>query len=150
MAMAAMNMVSAGGFSGVSFLLRRCPLVVASVLCKKTPIFGSQGSKLDHLTVCIGYKSFSSSHERCGRKRLTRLNQQPVYYNYEGQDVHIRVEGRRERERERMGGSWWSIYAIKGRIRARGYDDEGPRRASENNNAACSCAPRRSAPAAPV
>ncbi len=51
MTMAAMNMVSAGGFSGVSFHLRRCPLGVASVLCKKTPIFWSRQSKLDHLTV---------------------------------------------------------------------------------------------------
>ncbi len=39
MVMAAMNMVSAGGFSGVSFHFRRCPQGVASVLCKKTPIF---------------------------------------------------------------------------------------------------------------
>jgi hypothetical protein len=51
-AMAAMNIVSARWFSGVSFHLRRCPQGVASVLCKKTPIFGSQLSKLDHLTVC--------------------------------------------------------------------------------------------------
>ncbi len=49
--MAAMNMVSAGGFSGVSFHLGRCPQGLASVLCKKTSIFGSQRSKLDHLTV---------------------------------------------------------------------------------------------------
>jgi hypothetical protein len=49
--MAAMNMVSAGGFSGASFYLRTCPQVVASVLCKKTPIFGSRRSKLDHVTV---------------------------------------------------------------------------------------------------
>jgi hypothetical protein len=52
--MAAMNMVSAGGFLGVSFHLRPCPQGVASVLCKKTPIFGSKRSKLDHLTVNIG------------------------------------------------------------------------------------------------
>jgi hypothetical protein len=51
MAMAAMNMVSTEGFSGVSFHLRRCPQWVASVLCKKTPIFGSRRSKLDHLTL---------------------------------------------------------------------------------------------------
>ncbi len=51
MAMVTMNMVSTGRFSGVSFHLRRCPQGVASVLCKKTPIFGSQRSKLDHLTV---------------------------------------------------------------------------------------------------
>jgi hypothetical protein len=51
MAMAAMNMVSTGGFSGVSFHLRRRPQGVASVLRKKTPIFGSRRSKLDHLTV---------------------------------------------------------------------------------------------------
>ncbi len=38
--MAAMNMVSAGGFLGVSFYLRKCPQGVASVLCKKSPIFG--------------------------------------------------------------------------------------------------------------
>jgi hypothetical protein len=49
--MAAMNIVSAGGFSGISFYLRRCPQGVASVLCKKTTIFGSRRSKLDHLTV---------------------------------------------------------------------------------------------------
>jgi hypothetical protein len=51
--MAAMNMVSTGGFLGVSFHLRTCPRGVASVLCKKTPIFGpeSRRSKLDHLTV---------------------------------------------------------------------------------------------------
>ncbi len=51
--MAAMNMMSAGGFSGVSFHLRTCPQGVASVLYKKTPIFGSRRSKLDHLTVGI-------------------------------------------------------------------------------------------------
>jgi hypothetical protein len=50
--MAAMNMVSAGGFSGVNFHLRTCPQGVASVLCKKKAIFGSRRSKLDHLTVC--------------------------------------------------------------------------------------------------
>ncbi len=49
--MAAMNMVSAGGFSRVSFRLRRCPQGIASVLCKKIPIFGSGRPKLDHLTV---------------------------------------------------------------------------------------------------
>ncbi len=37
--MAAMNMVSAGGCSGVSFH-SRCPQGVASVLCKKTPFLG--------------------------------------------------------------------------------------------------------------
>ncbi len=51
MAMTAMNMVSAGGFLGVSFHLRTCPKGVASVLYKKNPIFQSRGSKLDHLTV---------------------------------------------------------------------------------------------------
>jgi hypothetical protein len=45
--MAAMKMVFTGGFSGVSFHLRRCPQGVASALCKKTPIFGSGRSKLD-------------------------------------------------------------------------------------------------------
>jgi hypothetical protein len=50
--MAAMNMVSAVGFSGVSYHLRRCPQGVASALCKKTSIFWSRRSKLDDLTVC--------------------------------------------------------------------------------------------------
>ncbi len=49
MAMAAMNMVYTGAFSGVGFHLGRCPQGVASVLCKKTPIFGSWHSKLNHL-----------------------------------------------------------------------------------------------------
>jgi hypothetical protein len=40
MAMAAMNMVSAGGFLAVSFHLKRCPQGVAFLLCKKTPILG--------------------------------------------------------------------------------------------------------------
>jgi hypothetical protein len=53
MAMAAMNMVSTGRFSEVSFHLRRCPQEVASLLFKKTSIFGSRRSKLDHLTVHI-------------------------------------------------------------------------------------------------
>ncbi len=40
------------GFTRVSFHLRRCPHAVASVLCKKTPIFWSRRrSKSDHLTV---------------------------------------------------------------------------------------------------
>ncbi len=40
------------GFSeGVSSHLRWCPQGVASVLCKKTPVFGSRRSKLDHLTI---------------------------------------------------------------------------------------------------
>ncbi len=39
------------GISGVSFHLRTCPQGVASVLRKKTFIFGSRRSKLDHLTV---------------------------------------------------------------------------------------------------
>ncbi len=51
--MAAMNIVSAGGFSGVSFHVRTCPQGVASVICKKTPIFASRRSKLDHLTVIV-------------------------------------------------------------------------------------------------
>jgi hypothetical protein len=51
MAMAAMNMVSAGGFWNLCFHLRRCQQGIASVLCKKTPIFGSRRSKLDHMTV---------------------------------------------------------------------------------------------------
>ncbi len=41
------------GVFGTSFHLRRCPQGVASVLCKKTTIFGSRRSKLDHLTVFL-------------------------------------------------------------------------------------------------
>jgi hypothetical protein len=59
--MAAINMVSAGGFFGVSFNLRRCPQGLASVFCKKTPIFGSLRSKLDHLKV-FPYTSHSHSY----------------------------------------------------------------------------------------
>jgi hypothetical protein len=51
--MATMHMVSAERFLGVRFHLRRCPQGVASILRKKTTIFGSQRSKLDHLTVCL-------------------------------------------------------------------------------------------------
>ncbi len=57
MAMAAMNMVSAGGYWGASFHLRRRPQWVASVLCKITPIFGSRQSKLDHLTVSVRFQA---------------------------------------------------------------------------------------------
>ncbi len=54
--MAVMNMASAGGFFGLSFHLRRCPQGVASVLCKKPPIFASRRSKLDNLMVTFGYE----------------------------------------------------------------------------------------------
>ncbi len=37
-------------------------LGVASVLCKKTPVFGSRRSKLDHLTVCISDR-FSANND---------------------------------------------------------------------------------------
>ncbi len=69
MAMAVMNTVSAGGFSGVSFHLRRCPQGVASALCKKTPIFGSRRSKLDHLTV----RCSASSSGGPGRAAMPEL-----------------------------------------------------------------------------
>ncbi len=53
--MAAMNIVCAGGFSGVSFQLRICPQEVAPLyFARKTPIFGSRRSKLDQLTVAYG------------------------------------------------------------------------------------------------
>jgi hypothetical protein len=52
MVMAAMNMVSAGGFGGISIHLRKFPQGVAYVLRKKTPIFGPRWSKLDHLMIC--------------------------------------------------------------------------------------------------
>ncbi len=41
------------GVSGVSFRLRWCPQGVASVLCKKTCIFGFRRSQLDNLTVTL-------------------------------------------------------------------------------------------------
>jgi hypothetical protein len=77
--MAAMNMVSAGGFSGVSFHLRRCPQGVTSVLCKKTPIFGSRRSKLDHLTVLhmVGVRPLcpyvARSHDESGYQLGTQM-----------------------------------------------------------------------------
>jgi hypothetical protein len=82
--MAAMNMVSAGGFSGISFHLRRCPQGVACVLCKKNPIFGSRRSKLDHLTVSI--KRRRDNNQQVLEKRLAfgvlctsaQLKTQPV------------------------------------------------------------------------
>jgi hypothetical protein len=46
MAMAAMDMMSKGGFRGVSFHLQQSPQGIACVLLKETPTFG-----LDHLTV---------------------------------------------------------------------------------------------------
>jgi hypothetical protein len=64
-----MNMVSAGGFSGVSFHLRRCPQRVAAILGKKTPIFGSRRSKLDNLTVHLDIKH-TRSDETKGKSRL--------------------------------------------------------------------------------
>jgi hypothetical protein len=63
MSMAAMNMVSAGGFLGVSFQLRRCPQGVAFVLCKKNPMFGLRRSKLDHLTVFLRAIAMKSKSE---------------------------------------------------------------------------------------
>ncbi len=81
MAMADMNMVSAGGFSGLSFNLRTCPQGAASVLCKKTPIFGSRRSKLDHLMVYFVALSLQAQHHgppplanrgRVARRRLWR------------------------------------------------------------------------------
>ncbi len=68
MTMAAMKLVSAGGFSGVSFHLRRCPQGVASELSKKTAIFGSRRSKLDHPTVTIEC-FFSPDEVRTGTYR---------------------------------------------------------------------------------
>ncbi len=50
--MAAMNMVSAGGFSGGKLIFKK--MFAGGRLCtlkKKTPIFGSRRSKLDHLSV---------------------------------------------------------------------------------------------------
>ncbi len=39
------------GVSGGKLSFKKMSAGVASVLCKKTPIFGSRRSKLDHLTV---------------------------------------------------------------------------------------------------
>jgi hypothetical protein len=71
--MAAMKMVSAGGFSGVSFHLRRCPQGVVSVLRKKSPIFGSRRSKLDHLTV-YSERSREHSHTFTENGQVSRLS----------------------------------------------------------------------------
>jgi hypothetical protein len=60
MAMVAMNMVSAGEVLGVSFYLRGCLQGIACVLWKKTPVFGSQGSKLGHLMVPLWWIWFTS------------------------------------------------------------------------------------------
>jgi hypothetical protein len=79
--MAAMKMVSAGGFSVVSFHLRRCPQGAASVLCKKTPIFGSLQSKLDNLTVRCGilyFKYLQTLQVHPGRISLNRKTQLTV------------------------------------------------------------------------
>jgi hypothetical protein len=51
MAVAAMDMVSTGGFWGLSFHLEICPQGVAFLLFKNNPTFGSRRSKFDHLTV---------------------------------------------------------------------------------------------------
>jgi hypothetical protein len=51
MAMAAMNMVSAGGFPGVSLHLRRCPQGVASVLCRAVR---SNGIRFDSISIRRG------------------------------------------------------------------------------------------------
>jgi hypothetical protein len=51
MAMATMDMVSAGRFSVVTFHLRQCPQGVTALIFEKTPILGSTGLKLDQLTV---------------------------------------------------------------------------------------------------
>ncbi len=40
MAMAAMAMVSAGGFSGMGYLNKKCPQGVPGLVFQKTPVFG--------------------------------------------------------------------------------------------------------------
>jgi hypothetical protein len=50
MAMAAMNMVSGGGFRGVSFNLKRCPQGSPLYFARKPPFLGPD-DQLDHLAV---------------------------------------------------------------------------------------------------
>jgi hypothetical protein len=52
MAMAAMKVVSAGGFSGMGYPKKKYPQGVAGPLFEKTSVFGVQLPKLDQLTVC--------------------------------------------------------------------------------------------------
>jgi hypothetical protein len=66
-----------GGFSGVSFHLRRCPQGVASVLCMKTTIFGSRRSKLDHLTVYTISSRQCSMPPQVSRHQITRATLEP-------------------------------------------------------------------------
>jgi hypothetical protein len=109
MAMAAMNMVSAGGFSEVSFHLRKCPQGVASVLCKKTTVFGSRWSKLDHLTVALTWWRWYAL-TRYGRV-LYRIKQTETsrftvfcFVAKNGHSNHEHPSSRRTSERQRSHG----------------------------------------------
>jgi hypothetical protein len=51
MAMAAMGVVFARGFSGVGYPKKKSQQGVAGVVFKKTPVFVVQLPKLDHMTV---------------------------------------------------------------------------------------------------
>jgi hypothetical protein len=51
MAMAAMKVVSAGGFSGVGFQKKKSPQGVAGPVFEKTPVLGVQRPKLGQTTV---------------------------------------------------------------------------------------------------
>jgi hypothetical protein len=73
MAMAAMEMVSAGGYWGWAFR-KKYPQGVVGPVFKKTPVFGVRLTKLGHLTVSldhlvhetlsITYKSMNGSATR--------------------------------------------------------------------------------------
>jgi hypothetical protein len=75
--MATMNLVSARGFSGVSFHFKKCPQGVAALLFKKTPIFGCRGSKLDlltvHYSIYISSKGCKAGHPAFPRDAETFL-----------------------------------------------------------------------------
>jgi hypothetical protein len=64
--------VSAGGFSGGKLSFKKMSAGVASVLCKKTPIFGSRRSKLDHLTVRSLRGVYPTSEFHVQRKRMVK------------------------------------------------------------------------------
>jgi hypothetical protein len=51
MAMAAMGMVAAGGFSGVGYPKKKYPQGVAGPVFEESPVFGVRRPKLDQLTV---------------------------------------------------------------------------------------------------
>jgi hypothetical protein len=62
MAMAAMGMVAAGGFSGLGYLNKKCPQGVLGLVFykKKNPVFRVKLPKLHHLTVSLNVMGLDS------------------------------------------------------------------------------------------